>query len=446
MSAAGRFPSWVLLEPFVFRRDDDDSFPEESSAPIRASATTSWGADIRIAFSVAEPPRISRLYAQLPEPGFLGPRKSTPLAILATHRHLALLRLAGKIQGLTLQDLFIYSATATDEKSSLMALPSCTEPGFDYTRADGRRLPPSSSPRLLAVKSMGLWCRGEDDEFVVAELSLYIPSETSTEVFADICLLRSSSSTAAGGPAAKWDTFRVEIPCSDDDNPDGHAWQISRWQTDSVISFRQWLCWIDYNRGILLLCDMSKLPARPSVSFLRFPLHEFPSTNIHTYAFSFLYRGVSVVGHGSALKFVNVARQDGHAFGALKPGTGFTITCHTLVLGGGGGMAWKEDYRVSSDELWEVNCFAHDILMFPRVDIDRPHVAHFLSIEFKYVNKKMWTISIDMSTKAVESFSLYINGKEGLQSDDADLIKLKSMAPLPFLPCEFPKFLHLSSS
>jgi hypothetical protein len=34
-------------------------------------SATSWGADFRIAFSLADPSRISRLYAQLLVPGFL---------------------------------------------------------------------------------------------------------------------------------------------------------------------------------------------------------------------------------------------------------------------------------------------------------------------------------------------------------------------------------------
>jgi hypothetical protein len=94
------------------------------------------------------------------------------------------------------------------------------------------------------------------------------------------------------------------------------------------------------------------------------------------------------------------------------------------VLGGGGEggdgcicMAWKEDYTVASGELWEANLTllsasrARRVLMFPpQVDIDRPHVAHFLSVEFGYANKRMWAVSIDMSTKIVESCSLYING------------------------------------
>jgi hypothetical protein len=39
----------------------------------------------------------------------------------------------------------------------------------------------------------------------------------------------------------------------------------------------------------------------------------------------------------------------------------------------------------------------------------------------------------------------YINAKDGLKTDDADLIEdkssIKSLSPLPFLPCEFTKFL-----
>ena len=93
-AAAMRFPSLVMLEPFVFRRDDEDSFPDDTKAPIRASATTSWGARFSIAFDIAKPPSISRLYALLLEPGFLPPRVCTPLKILATHRHLALFRVS----------------------------------------------------------------------------------------------------------------------------------------------------------------------------------------------------------------------------------------------------------------------------------------------------------------------------------------------------------------
>lgn len=43
MMSAG-LPSWVLLEQFVFRRDDNESFPDDTEADIFAHGTTSWGA------------------------------------------------------------------------------------------------------------------------------------------------------------------------------------------------------------------------------------------------------------------------------------------------------------------------------------------------------------------------------------------------------------------
>uniref|UniRef100_K3YNA4 DUF1618 domain-containing protein n=1 Tax=Setaria italica TaxID=4555 RepID=K3YNA4_SETIT len=383
MSAAG-FPSWVLLEPFVFRRDDDESFPDESEAPIRATGTTSCHATFHIAFSLAEPPRISRLYAQLPVPGFLDRR-----------------------------NFFIFTADE-NRSSSLKALPPCTEPDMDYTRHNDQ-LPPRhrrrrATPRLLDVGALGLWCQG--DEFVVAEMIAYKPPHRG-KAFAAICLLRSCCTSSDGDQlGGMWESMRVKFISADDPEADD-LWQICCWYTDAIIPFRQWLCWIDYQRGIIVFCDMSKLPT-PTVSYIWLPLDKMPVASSRMGASSFYYRAVSVVDHGRALKFINVTRHDGIFFAALEPGTGFTITCHTLVLGDGS-MGWKEDYTVTSG-------------------------AHFLFIEFGYANKKMWVVTIDMSTKIVESFSLFINGREGLQTDDAELIRLKSATPKPFLPCEFPKF------
>ncbi|CAL5024498.1 unnamed protein product [Urochloa decumbens] len=443
MSADADFPKWVLLETYVFRRDDDESFPDENDAPIRASGTTTWGADFRIAFAVAKPPRISRLYAQLPQPGFLGPDEGNPLAMLATHRHLALFRVGTyPPTRLLLQNFFIYSSA---DNGLLKMLPPCREPSFDYTRPNGRRpTHPKAPPRLLNTSSLGLWC-GLGEDFVVVELSLYIPSNRLT-VFADICLLRSSC-TPGRQLGGRWESMRVEILSGDD--PDEHElWQLSCWRTETIIPFGQWLCWVDYNRGILF-CDMSELQGPPTISFLMFPVDKFPLTSNRIGTWSSRYRGVSVVSHGRELKFVNVTRQDDIPLGALKPGTGFTITCHTLdVLGWCSGMRlpWKVDYKVTSDELWHTNPqLPPNILMFPRVDIDRPDVVHFLYIEFGYANKNMWTVSIDMSTKAAESFSVYIDRKDSPRSDDGDFTMKKSMSPWPFLPCEFPEFLHLSS-
>ncbi|CAN6245535.1 unnamed protein product [Urochloa humidicola] len=468
--AAEGFPKWVLLERYLFHRDKD-SFPDESKAPIRASATTSWGADFSIAFSVVEPPRISRLYAQLPEPGFPRPDKEVPLYMLATHRHLSLLNVSSSEVGV--QNFFIFRANEKNPSSSLLKLlPTCTKPKFDYYRGDDRLRPrrqpsnttpsrrrsrhqPSNAtpePRLLTY-SLGLWC-GDKEEFVVAELTVFVPTidRRSTMAFADFCLLRSSFT---GDPlGGKWDSIRVPILSTDSDD----RWKLSRWQTNAIIPFQRWLCWIDYRQGILF-CDLSREMPTPTISFLWFPLDKSPPTSTHKSpplppykaTCNIFYGGVSVVDHGRLLKFVHVARDDGLGYADLKPGAGFTITCHTLVLGDGS-MEWKEDYTITSHDLRDLK--PHGIPMFPRVDMDRPHVVHFLYIEFTCALEKMWVLSIDMSTKTVESFYLYVDVNVWLEMDDnarlqmdgADFMGSISMkpTPLPFLPCEFPGFCYLS--
>ena len=64
--SAAAFPSWVLLDPFILRRDKAASFPDETKAPISFSGTTSCGDAFLLAFHLAEPPRISSLYAHVP--------------------------------------------------------------------------------------------------------------------------------------------------------------------------------------------------------------------------------------------------------------------------------------------------------------------------------------------------------------------------------------------
>ncbi|KAK3126508.1 hypothetical protein QOZ80_7AG0557710 [Eleusine coracana subsp. coracana] len=175
-------------------------------------------------------------------------------------------------------------------------------------------------------------------------------------------------------------------------------WLLCCWQTDTVVPFNRYLCWIDYYRGILF-CDVFAEPT-PTVYFHRFPLKEFPSTPNRSKTSSWLYRGATAIDD-TVLMFVDVERNDGIGYGKLKPSAGFTISCYSLRL---------------------------------NVNIDRPHVVNFVISEFKYVMKKMWVVAIDMNTRTVESFYQYINGFEDRQTEDADLTIEKSDFPKPFLP------------
>ncbi|XP_037455664.1 uncharacterized protein LOC119326064 [Triticum dicoccoides] len=326
---------------------------------------------------------------------------------MASHQHLFMFRVAActkELGGVVVQDFFIYNA---NNPSSLKALPACTEPYPDYSRADCRLpRPPSGQKverRLLALESMGLLC-GEGEGFAVAELNVY-PSRR--KVYADICMLHASTS-ASPGLEEKWNSIRVPILGVEDHDD---VSQLCYWQTNTVIPFDHFLCWIDYYRGILL-CDVFGVP-NPTVSFLRFPLNKFPSTHNRSNTSSWVYRGASVVDAGRTLKFIDIARNDGIGYGPLKPGAGFIVSCHTLSSCK---SAWKKEYEVRNEDLWALNtpeCLPRDILMFPQVHIDNPNIVQFIVIsEFKWALKKMRVVAIDMKTMTVDSFSKYIDGKE----------------------------------
>lgn len=251
-------------------------------------------------------------------------------------------------------------------------------------------------------------------------------------------MLLSSTSAADDPKRAEWSSTRVSIATNKD--PDD-SWQLYYWETDTVIPFGSSLCWIDCCRGILFYDVFEPIPA---VSFVRFPLDKFPSTNNRSRASSWLYRGVSAIDAGRALKFVDVARHDGIGCGPLKPGAGFTITCHTLVSGS---TVWNTDCVATSAELWAANFpdyLPRDILVYPQVNIERPYVVNFLLSEFKYPTKKIWVVAINTETKTVESVSQHVNWKKGLQNEDDDLTRERFISPKSFLPCEFSKLLNFS--
>lgn len=156
---------------------------------------------------------------------------------------------------------------------------------------------------------------------------------------------------------------------------------------------------------------------------------------------------MSTIDADRALKIVRVIRHDGKRYGPLKTDASFGITCHTFLLDTAT-MVWSKDYTVTSEELWSVNPpekLPHNILMFPQVNIDKPHAVHFLIIhEFMYVMKKMSMVTTDMNTRIAESCFQYINEREDIGTEYADLMKRRSSSPRSFLPIEFSKFLHIS--
>jgi len=79
--------------------------------------------------------------------------------------------------------------------------------------------------------------------------------------------------------------------------------------------------------------------------------------------------------------------------------------------------------------------------MFLNIIAHMAFCCYFVISEFGYV-RKMWLVTIDMSTRRVESFSQYTNGREDvIGTEGAYLTKVRSSYPMPFLPSQSSKYL-----
>uniref|UniRef100_K4A1X8 DUF1618 domain-containing protein n=1 Tax=Setaria italica TaxID=4555 RepID=K4A1X8_SETIT len=158
-------PNWVMLERFVFRRDDPKSFREDKRT--FASGTTPAGTQFDVSFILAEPPTPSRLYLSWPE----GPKQE-------------------------------------DRR-----LPHCTEYNAFF------EMPVTRAFQPLAV---GLLCHGED-EFAVAHLAI-TRSRITSDMQAELCVLRSSLSCSDD---AKWETKILPMQYQDDEYSDFLYWVVN---------------------------------------------------------------------------------------------------------------------------------------------------------------------------------------------------------------------------
>uniref|UniRef100_A0A0D3FL99 DUF1618 domain-containing protein n=1 Tax=Oryza barthii TaxID=65489 RepID=A0A0D3FL99_9ORYZ len=409
---------------------------------------------LTIAFRIADPPAISRLYVQWPQ----GPNPEEMVAchLVATHRNLILVCFCYIVEcpvPACPQDYFIFTASGDGPVSSplLKALPPCT-----YQPKGGEPLPCTYQPEggfppsdvegdgnlqyPLEFRSVGILCQGE--EFAVAELQVL--RNINANVKARLCVLRSAISSKGedGDGGGRWDIMELPIVYGSGEE----YWDIFYWTTDTVIAFQNYLCWVDYDRG-MLFCDV--LQKRPGIAFIRFPLDSFPNGRSRRH-FSQVYRGVSVTtecGGSGALKFADVNRLDSKLLGSLEPGRGYTITCHTLRTLGldVGAIEWSKDFAITSKEIWSFKgpeLVPHEVLLFPTVSMEMPNVMHFLTCDYEHVIRKMSVVTIDLASKTVLSVIPYVNGQEDLSGEDADMVRAKSSYPQSFLPSEFSKYFN----
>ncbi|RCV10530.1 hypothetical protein SETIT_2G118900v2 [Setaria italica] len=426
--SGGALPNWVMLDRFIFRRDDPQSFREDK----RTSATgeTSVGAHFRISFILAEPPTPSRLYLSWPG----GPKREKMCHLASAHRNLVLLRLDSYVDpsnpspfGEIAHDYFIYYVAA-DPRSQAQSTPALRRlPGCTVHNAYlGRPI-----PRPFVPYGVGLLCCGE--EFVVAYLGVGRRDPEAEALEVELWVLRSTVRGDSADGGEKWEAMYLPIQGQ-------HVKHINllNFTTNEVVPFKNTLCWVDYRRGVLYCEDICG--DSPKAVFAGFPPDY---SSYHPAGFPALYRSLCVTEGGRTLAILDVGRHDGADIGRMVPDTGFTIVSKAVTE-----TQSANSFVVQADDLWAAHPkeeLPREVMMLPLMSLDDINVAHFVLYNWADLSEKVKVslVTIDLSTKRVVGKVVpYIDGVD-LSTDDADLVEAKPNYFMHFLPAEFPKFLNL---
>ncbi|KAG2649509.1 uncharacterized protein LOC120655095 [Panicum virgatum] len=395
--SGGALPNWVMLERFIFRRDDPQSFREDK----RTSATgvTSVGAHFRVSFILAEPPTPSRLYLSWPG----GPKREKMCHLAAAHRNLVLLRLDSFVDpsnpspfGEIAHDYFIYYVAADPRSQAqstpaLRRLPGCTVHNAHY----GRPI-----PRPFVPWGVGLLCCGE--EFAVAYLGVGWRDPETETLEVELWVLRSTIIGDSTDGDEKWEVMYLPIQGQDVEHSN-----LLNFTTSEVIPFKNALCWVDYDRGVLYCEDI--FGGNPKATFTGFPPDDSSFHPSGPSGRPALYRSLCV-----------------------------TEVTETQSA---------NSFVVQADDLWATHTpedLPREVMMLPLLSMDDISVAHFVLYDWVGRFGKFSLVTIDLSTKRlIGSVVPYANGEEDLSTDNADLVKAKPSFFMHFLPAEFPKFLNL---
>ncbi|CAL4944798.1 unnamed protein product [Urochloa decumbens] len=375
-----------------------------TAAAAAAACKTSNGRDVLVSLRrVATPPACSLVQLYTDDDVSEEPTVVSADGDLLIHMVIALVG-TFFTEELSLHSFFVYNTNP--ESPSLLFLPP---PPSDWKAQPGET---------------GIARKG--NEFVVANLRTHndvVDVATMREVeVAVLWLYRSSSSTR------QWETKQLAMP----HNPEKGLVEFE-WNTDTVFSFRGFICWVDFHRGILY-CDVFS-PDGPELGFLRFPGiemwrgdREFPN----------MYRTVSTCrGH---LRFVDVddgrfrstGRDDEDNVGGYGSDDEVrhendnydvcTITTWTLRMPE---FEWEEDASLLLTELSSLPSYQDSPLpravpIFPIVDMQENNIVHFVMNVPGFLGKA-WMVTVDMKDKSLVQYALYENPVEAKNCGGYDL-------------------------
>ncbi|CAN6286569.1 unnamed protein product [Urochloa humidicola] len=387
---------------------------------------TSNGRDVLVSLGrLATPPACSLV--QL----YTDDNVSEEPTVVAADGDLLLIHMAVAVKGkfftddFSLQNFFVYNYKADPESPLVLSLPP---PPRDWKAQPGET---------------GIARKG--NEFVVANMRTHndlVDVATMREVEVAVLWLYRSSSSATG----RWETKELDMP----HDPEKGLVEFE-WSTDTVFSFRGFVCWVDFHRGILY-CDA--FSPDPELGFLRFPGiemwrgdREFPN----------MYRTVSICrGH---LKFVDVDDGQFRSTGRDDEGDwsddevshenenydGCTITTWTLKMPE---FEWEEDASLQLQDLSSLPSYQDSPLpravpVFPIVDMEEDSILHCIlnvpvpvpmPVPVPVPLGKAWTVTIDMKNKSLVQYALYENPIEAKDCGSYDLSNV--FLDIPFVPTQ----------
>jgi hypothetical protein len=332
-------------------------------------------------------------------------------------------------ESLPRQNLFVYIAGI---RPSLILLPPCLESPMEADEEDGTSSeelynPLAGTVFFTELDEVGILCN-ENGDFAVACLcvSRAIKTDSGAEVVEAQMWLYSSAKS-------EWEQLILPVHGEKKDIGTLISWS---WRTKQVVAFGSYLCWIDYNFG-LLFCEVFGEDLQ--VSYVRLPLSPSP----YNQPCVGMYRNICIVEDEGkcSMKFVDVRPSDGYVY--LPRSDGFEFNLWTLTVEDGI-MNWKHEHEfgISHDELNVSNLVPspHGPLTLPIVSMQEPHVAYFVVGERCCGVRKVWLLPVDLISKSAEHVFPYLKGNEDLLGEDDDMAKSKAHCFSPFLPSDIAKY------
>ncbi|RLN00016.1 hypothetical protein C2845_PM06G30150 [Panicum miliaceum] len=337
-------------------------------------------------------------------------------------------------------DYFVYYLAG----SSLRRLPPLGGSiGEVEARADAEGLHLSKqTARRMESLDVGILHRGPGD-FTVAELQ--IAADVGTASRPELRMFNPSVSD-------QWVLMRprvVPVHPRDDLDMDRILWY---WDTDAVVPFRTWLCWVDYTVGVMLY---NVFDGSSEILFLELPIkHPYINRDVVGRGWLEACHALGATKGGDVLKFARVLADDapppnGIIWPVYHPFPNrFTVTTWSLRLAFGNNMVWQEESSVTADQLRDLEEFDHlprELLMCPTFDLVNPDVVIFAlkKEDVPYEVGEIWLVAINVMKKAVKSSMLYIKDYDDSIPEEAELFERKIRYFEPFLPLEISKNVNL---